>query len=121
METDPERTGPSFGRRIQQLRRDKKLTQREVAGRLKIDFTYLSKLENDRGDPPGEETILGLADILETDSEELLALAGKVPAELRKRALEDRDFAMLLRKLPALSDPELKRLYKSAGVKPPRS
>jgi transcriptional regulator with XRE-family HTH domain len=116
--TDSEPKGVSFGRRIQELRRDKKLTQRQVAARLRIDFTYLSKLENDRGEPPGEDTVRGLADVLETDAEELLALAGKVPAELRQRAIEDRDFAMLLRRLPALSDEELKRLYKSAGVKP---
>ena len=118
MATDSGPSNVSFGRRIQQLRRDKKLTQRQVAQRLRIDFTYLSKLENDKGEPPGEDTVRGLADVLETDAEELLALAGKVPAELRKRAIEDRDFAMLLRKLPALSNEELKRLYKSAGVKP---
>lgn len=67
----------SFGRTIQQLRRELGLTQRFVASQLGIDFTYLSKLENDRGEAPGEETIRGLAQILKADAEELLALAGK--------------------------------------------
>jgi transcriptional regulator with XRE-family HTH domain len=106
----------SFGKRIQQLRREHGLTQRLVASKLGIDFTYLSKLENDRGEAPGEETIRGLAAILEVDAEELLALAGKVPAELRQRAVHDREFAMLLRKLPTLSDDALARLYRDAGI-----
>ena len=110
----------SFGRTIQQLRRELGLTQRFVASQLGIDFTYLSKLENDRGEAPGEETIRGLAQILKADAEELLALAGKIPAELRQRAVHDRDFAMFLRKLPGLSDDALARLYRDAGVRRPR-
>jgi transcriptional regulator with XRE-family HTH domain len=98
----------SFGRTIQQLRRELGLTQRFVASQLGIDFTYLSKLENDRGEAPG------------ADAEELLALAGKIPAELRQRAVHDRDFAMFLRKLPGLSDDALARLYRDAGVRRPR-
>jgi transcriptional regulator with XRE-family HTH domain len=109
----------SFGRTIQQLRRELGLTQRFVASQLGIDFTYLSKLENDRGEAPGEDTIRGLAEILKADTEELLALAGKIPPELRQRAVHDRDFAMFLRKLPALSDDALARLYKDAGIHRP--
>jgi transcriptional regulator with XRE-family HTH domain len=108
---------PSFGKRIQQLRRDRKLTQRAVAEKLHIDFTYLSKLENGRGESPGEETVRGLAKLYDVDVEELLALAGRIPAELRERAQEDPEFATLLRTLPNLSDQQLKRVYQSAGVK----
>jgi transcriptional regulator with XRE-family HTH domain len=107
----------SFGERIQQLRRDRKLTQRMVAEKLHIDFTYLSKLENSRGESPGEETVRGLAKLYGVDVEELLALAGRIPAELRERAQEDPEFATLLRTLPNLSDQQLKRVYQSAGVK----
>ena len=49
----------SLGQRIQRLRRHRGLSQRQVAAQLGIDFTYLSKLENDRGEPPGEDTIRG--------------------------------------------------------------
>lgn len=107
----------SFGKRIQQLRRDRKLTQRTVAEKLHIDFTYLSKLENGHGEPPGEETVRGLAKLYDVDVEELLALAGRIPAELRERAQEDPEFATLLRTLPNLSDQQLRRVYQSAGVK----
>lgn len=107
----------TFGTRIQQLRRDRRLTQRTVAEKLQIDFTYLSKLENDRGEPPGEETVRGLAKLYGVDAEELLALAGRIPAELRERAQGDVEFATLLRTLPKLSAQQLERVYRSAGVK----
>jgi transcriptional regulator with XRE-family HTH domain len=108
--------GESFGARIQQLRRERGMTQRQVAAELGIDFTYLSKLENDRGEPPGEETVRRLAQLFEVDAEELLAKAGKIPTELRERAQGDLQFATLLRTLPKLSQDELERVYRSAGI-----
>lgn len=106
----------AFGSRIQQLRREHEMTQREVASKLGIDFTYLSKLENGRGEPPGEDTVRGLASLFGVEPEELLALAGKLPVELRERAQVDLQFATLLRTLPKLSDDELRKIYRNAGV-----
>ena len=77
MSAENQKPEESFGQRIQRLRRHRGLTQRQVAAQLGIDFTYLSKLENDRGEPPGEDTIRGLATLLETDEEMLLAMAGR--------------------------------------------
>jgi transcriptional regulator with XRE-family HTH domain len=108
---------PSFARRIQELRRESGLTQRQVADQLGIDFTYLSKLENSRGEPPGEETIRGLARLFKANPDELLALAGKIPTELRKRAADDPEFALFLRTLPSLPDDVLKRLYRDARLR----
>ena len=69
----------------QPSRRERGLTQRQLAAAVGLDFTYLSKVENDRGEPPGEETVRKLAEGLAVDVEDLLALAGKVPAELKTR------------------------------------
>jgi transcriptional regulator with XRE-family HTH domain len=91
-----------------------------VAAELDIDFTYLSKLENDRGEPPGEDTIRGLSTIFGVDPEELLALAGKIPAALKERAQQDPEFAVFLRRLANLSPEKLKSFYKAAGVKAPK-
>jgi transcriptional regulator with XRE-family HTH domain len=113
-----EDVGATFGRRIQALRRGLGLTQRQVADRLRIDFTYLSKLENDRGDKPSEETVRGLADVLQTDLEELLALAGRIPKELRERASSDPQFATFLRRVARMSPAELNKQYKTAGIDP---
>lgn len=110
----------TFGRRVQRLRRERKLTQRDVAKQLGIDFTYLSKLENDRGEAPGEETVRKLAAVLDTDVEELLALAGRVPPALRDRAQTDVEFALFLRRLPNVSDKELRDIYKRLKIAPPK-
>jgi transcriptional regulator with XRE-family HTH domain len=101
----------TFGQRIRLLRRERGLTQRQLAAAVGLDFTYLSKVENDRGEPPGEETVRKLADVLAVDVEDLLALAGKVPAELKTRALKDVEFARFLRRLPAASDKDLQDMY----------
>ncbi len=73
-----------FGSRIRQLRRDKGLTQRDLASKIGLDFTYLSKIETGTLPPPSEAAIARMAEALGTDHEFLLALARKVPADLRR-------------------------------------
>jgi transcriptional regulator with XRE-family HTH domain len=82
----------TFGQRLRELRLAKKLSQRElakrVAARLReedrrgFDFTYLSKIENDRLPPPSVLAIVQLAAELDADSDELLALGGKAPPDV---------------------------------------
>lgn len=102
----------AFGEYIQRIRRARNITQRDLATDLAIDFTYLSKLENGRGEPAGEELIRRMADKLDLDAEKLLALAGKVPPELRQIAQQDYDFAVFLRRLPSMTPEERRRLYR---------
>lgn len=109
----------SFGQRVKRKRRERGLTQRQVAEKLEIDFTYLSKLENDRGESPGERTVRRLAAELDDDEEELLALAGKLPEQLRARAQHDVAFARLLRRLPDLPDDELRGIYRQLKINEP--
>lgn len=104
----------TFGTRIRRLRQEQGLTQRQLAAKLDIDFTYLSKLENDRGEMPGETTVRRLAQVLDTDVEELLALAGRIPPALQQKARQDADFARFLRRLPDLSEEELRSMYRHA-------
>jgi HTH-type transcriptional regulator, competence development regulator len=69
-----------FGKLIRQARKVKNYSQRELAKILEIDFTYLSKLENNRADyAPKEDVIRGLARNLDLDEEELIYLAGRIP------------------------------------------
>ena len=70
----------TFGALIRQARKDKSYSQRDLAKLLTVDFTYLSKLENDRADyPPKEDVIRSLAHHLDLDEEELIFLAGRTP------------------------------------------
>jgi HTH-type transcriptional regulator, competence development regulator len=72
----------NFGKLIRQARKNKGFSQRELAEKLGLDFTYLSKLENNRADySPKEEVIRSLAAHLELDAEELIFLAGRVPQD----------------------------------------
>jgi transcriptional regulator with XRE-family HTH domain len=107
-------TEMNFGETIKRLRRDCDLTQRAVAEKVGIDVTYLSKLENGRGEMPSEKLIRELAAVLHADAEELLALAGRVPNEIRELALADVDFARFLRKIPEMDEPERRKLYRRA-------
>jgi transcriptional regulator with XRE-family HTH domain len=74
----------TFGERLRQLRKAKKLTLRGLAGSAGVDFTYLSKIENGKvGYSPAADTIRTLARSLGVDPLELLSLADKVPPELQ--------------------------------------
>jgi transcriptional regulator with XRE-family HTH domain len=80
-----------FGRRIRELRQAKQMTLRDLAGRVGVGFTYLSKIENHKledGHSPSEKLIHKLAMELHADEQELLVLAEKVPEVVRKRFQE---------------------------------
>jgi transcriptional regulator with XRE-family HTH domain len=73
---------PTFGERLRELRRAKNISQRDLASRIDVDFTYLSKIENDRMPPPSAKAIAALARELGADADELSILAGKIPSDL---------------------------------------
>ncbi len=97
----------NFGERVRELRRVKNLTLRDVAAKVDIDFTYLSKIENgklDFSDYPSEKLIRKLGNALGGDVDELLLLAEKMPDEIRKRVVERPD---VFRKIARLDDEAL--------------
>jgi transcriptional regulator with XRE-family HTH domain len=67
----------AFGARLRALRRERKLTQRQVAEQVPMSPGNLSRLENGDHGPPSDEVITALATALETDTDELLKLAGR--------------------------------------------
>ena len=74
----------TVGERIKALRKAKGYTQRQLADLTGVDFTYLSKIENDRLEhTPSIKALQTLARVLEADELELLTLADKMPAALR--------------------------------------
>jgi HTH-type transcriptional regulator, competence development regulator len=103
----------TFGERIRQLRKEKNLSQRDLAMKVKVNFTYISKIENEKldfGDYPSEELIRKLAKSLGTDADELLILAQKVPEAIRKRIIERPD---VFRKLAKMDDESLDKLLEN--------
>ena len=88
----------TFGTFIRDRRKELQINQRavaeRVAARLKaddgrgFDFSYLSKIENDRLPPPSTPAILALAAVLSTSADELLALAGKAAPDIGEKFKE---------------------------------
>jgi transcriptional regulator with XRE-family HTH domain len=103
----------TLGQKIKALRKAKGLSQRTVAAEVGINFTYLSKIENDKVDFaafPSEETIRKLAKVLEADVDELLLMAEKIPDHIRQRVLERPEAFRMIAKL---DDKSLDRIVKT--------
>jgi HTH-type transcriptional regulator, competence development regulator len=73
----------SFGETLRELRRAAGVTQRELAQRTDLDFSYISKLENDRNSPPAADRIVRISEVLGVSAEHLLALTGKIPSDVQ--------------------------------------
>jgi transcriptional regulator with XRE-family HTH domain len=74
----------TFGKVIRQARKDKGYSQRDLAKLVEVDYTYLSKLENDHAAyPPSKEVIRLLVRYLDLTEreEELIYLAGRITAD----------------------------------------
>lgn len=108
----------NFGSRIRQLRVDQGISLRDFAGIIGIDFTYLSKIENGKVDPPSEDKIRLIARELGEAEEELLALAGKFSTEKMRKVVEEHpEVGKLLRKIQSrqLTKKQLKQMLDIAS------
>lgn len=74
----------TFGQALKELRRSKDISQRELADRVGVDFSYISKVENDRMSPPAADTIERICEALEVSADDLLAMTGKVPSSIKE-------------------------------------
>ena len=109
---------PSLGAFIRATREelragDARFSVRQVAERLGIEPSYLSKVERDIGSSPSEDTLVRLAADLGLDPDVLLAMAGKVSSDLqaviRKRP---RLFADVIRELKDMPDHAVLRVVR---------
>jgi len=86
----------NFGAGLRQLRIQAELTQRELADRINVNFSYLSKIESGVVPPPSEKVISQLAEALNADKDELTILAGKIPPDVAQ-ILRNRETLQRLR------------------------
>jgi transcriptional regulator with XRE-family HTH domain len=108
----------AFGDFVREIRealreREPRYSVRQVAARIGVQPSYLSKVERGDVGPPSETTIVRLAEELGEDPDVMLALAGKVSSDLleviRKRP---RLFAELIRELKDMPDQAVLRLVR---------
>lgn len=102
-----------FATKLKMLRKEQKITQRELAEKTGIDFTYISKMENGKLENfPSIETIKKIAQALHTNENELILLANKVPEDIRKTIVDDKLAADFLRKVQGFSPEQREKLRK---------
>ncbi len=85
-----------FGTKLKELRKLAGLSQRQLADRIGVNFSYLSKIESGKMPPPSEQIIMRLAEVLDTEKDELLTLAGKIPSDIAQ-LLKSREALEILR------------------------
>ncbi len=92
-----------FGKKLKALRLEKEISQRKLAELVGIDFTYISKIESGTMDPPAEDKIIKMAEVLGEDPDIMLVAAKKVPKELQKIITENKEIPVFLRRASNLS------------------
>ena len=109
---------PRFGSYIRERREklkkhDNSFSVRQVAGRIEVEPSFLSKVERGEVAPPSEAKILRLANELGEDPDVLLALAGKVSSDLQAVVRKRPElFGKLLREMREMPDHAILRLVR---------
>ena len=101
------------GRREERRETDRRFSVRQLAERVGVEPSYLSKVERGLVPPPSEDTLRRIAVELELDADVLLALAGKISSDLHA-AIRRRPqlFSQLIRELNELPDHAVLRLVR---------
>src|SRR5207248_2077227 len=105
----------TFGKALQELRRGAGISQRDLAARVGVDFSYISKVENDRLPPPAADTIVKICEELEVPADELLALTRKMPSDVKEKLSSSAAAQHFIRQAQTmnLTDPEWQSLTRS--------
>lgn len=101
----------SLGDVLRDARISKDLGLRELARSLSKSPSYLSDIENDRR-VPSEEVLGELAELLDLDFEELMALAGRLGDATRRLVEKNPEAVSLFRKLSSLPPKDFRRVAK---------
>lgn len=86
-----------FGELLKRLRTQWNLSQRALADLVGIDFTYISKIENEALDPPSEETLIKMADVFKVDRYDFILSAGKMPTDFEVAIRSNKEIVKALK------------------------
>jgi Helix-turn-helix. len=76
-----------FGKTFRKLREENGYSIKKLARSLQVNYTYLSKIENNRS-IPSDEFIDKIAEVFNVDADKLKLQAGKIPEDV-KRIIKD--------------------------------
>ncbi len=72
----------TFGSMMFHARKSLDISQKEFAKKLGVNFTYISKLENDHADYPASINLIKkICQLLNLDENEMLSLSGRIETE----------------------------------------
>jgi HTH-type transcriptional regulator, competence development regulator len=77
-----------FGAHIREKREARAMGLRALARVIEVEPAYLSKIEREIFPPPSEALIVKIAGELGEDPDRLLALAGKIPSDVKAMIIE---------------------------------
>jgi len=105
----------TLGDTIREARIARKRSLRDLAKALKITPSYLSDIENDRR-IPSEDVLRSIADLLELEFDDLMALAGRFGEDAERYMRRHPTAGALFRRISEekLSEEALQRLLKQA-------
>ena len=104
-----------FGAFIRREREAREIGLREMAKKIGVSPTYLSKVERDEFPPPAEDKVKAIAKVIGCDTDDLLARAGRVSTDIsdiiKRHPVE---LAALLRTTKGLTAGDIARLARNA-------
>jgi transcriptional regulator with XRE-family HTH domain len=107
--------GRKFGAFVRRKREEREIGLRQMAKKIGVSPTYLSKVERDEFPPPAEDKVRAIAKLIECDPDDLLGRAGRVSSDItdiiKRHPVE---LAALLRTTKGLSTTEIGRLAREA-------
>lgn len=103
-----------FGEALREKRIEKEFSLRKFAQLVGISPTYLSQVEQGNVDPPTADRVKRMAELLDENSDEWIALAGRVPDDLPAIIQEKVEVPDLLRAVRGLTADQLRKLRENA-------
>ena len=104
-----------FGAFIRREREAKEIGLREMAKKVGVSPTYMTKVERDEFAPPAEDKVKAIAQIIGCDVDELLERAGRVATDLseiiKRHPVE---LAAVLRTTKGLTTEDIAQLARNA-------
>jgi HTH-type transcriptional regulator, competence development regulator len=99
----------SLGAFIRRRREAKGLGLREMAKKIRVSPTFLSKVETENW-KPGEEKLEKIAEVIGCDRDDLFSRARRVPTELTDIIIQSPGHAALLREARGLTDKQIQEV-----------
>lgn len=98
----------TFGEYFRFLRREHMLSQRDLADKINVSYTYISKIENDVFPPPSKETLEKIAKVFKMNNANELLVEAKIIPQENLDAIKDNK--LLLEFLINLSPEEISNI-----------